>query len=183
MQKCIVNHALTKNAKKGCGTHYPCWEQFCDWLKTEKITISEDEILKFIAWCHHFTHLNSNLTSRAITAAISFLKDNGISLVRKQHTSIKRLLDGYQSLKSPDKRIKLSSSEYHVQKIFMCCVDINKYMSLLPESAMLIGYSLVLRPGEIGYQPRSDEKNLYNESVTWHPNFENPQEISMKIDA
>ena len=65
----------------------------------------------------------------------------------------------------------------------MYCVDINKYTSLLPGCAMLIGYSLLLRPGEIGYQPRSDEKNLYNKSITWHPNFDNPQEISMKVDA
>ena len=174
---------MTKNTKKGYGTYYPYWEKFCNWLKIEKITISEDKILNFIAWCYHFTHLNSNLTSRAITAAISFHKDNGISFDRKQHTSIRRLLDGYQSLRPPDKRIKLPLSEYHIQKIFKYCVDINKYTSLLPGCAMLIGYSLLLRPGEVGYQPRSDEKNLYNKSVKWHPNFENPQEISIKVDA
>ena len=45
---------------------------------------------------------------------------------------------------------------------------------------MLIGCSLLLRPGEIEYQPKYKEKNLHDESVTWHPNFENPQEISLK---
>ena len=48
---------------------------------------------------------------------------------------------------------------------------------------MLIRYSLLLRPGKVGYQPNSDEKNPRNESVTWHPNFESPQEISTKVDA
>ena len=48
---------------------------------------------------------------------------------------------------------------------------------------MLTGYSILLRPGEIGYQPRLDEKNLYNESVTRHPKFENSQEISIKVEA
>ena len=47
----------------------------------------------------------------------------------------------------------------------------------------MIGYSLLSRPGEMRYQPKSDEKNLYNRSVTLHPNFDNLQEISMKVDA
>ena len=38
------------------------------------------------------------------------------------------------------------------------------YASLLPGYAMLIGYSLLLRPGEVGYQTRSDERNLYNKN-------------------
>ena len=67
--------------------------------------------------------------------------------------------------------------------MFLYCVALNKYTSLLPGCAILIRYSLLPRPGEVGYQPRSDEANLYNKSVTWHPNFEHPQEISMKDDA
>ena len=183
IRKFIAKHALTKNTKKSYNAYFPYWEQFCDWMKLQNITISEDKILNFIAWSFHFTDLNSNLTSRAITAAISFHKDNGISFDRKQYPSIKRLLEGYQTLRPPDKRIKLPLSEYHIQKIFMYCVDTNKYTSLLPGCAMLIGYSLLLRPGEVGYQPRSNEKNLYNRSITWIPNFDNPQEISIKVEA
>ena len=48
---------------------------------------------------------------------------------------------------------------------------------------MLIRYFLFLRPGEEGCHQRSDEKNLYNKSVTWHPNSENPKELSLKVDA
>ena len=48
---------------------------------------------------------------------------------------------------------------------------------------MLIRYSLFLRPGKVGSQSRSDEKNLYDKSVTCHPNFDNPQDISIKVDA
>ena len=48
---------------------------------------------------------------------------------------------------------------------------------------MLIRHSLFLRPAEVEHQPESGEKNLYNESVTWHPNFEKPPEISIKVDA
>ena len=48
---------------------------------------------------------------------------------------------------------------------------------------MLIGHSLLLKPGEIGYQPRSDEKNFYNKCITWHLKFQNPKEISIKSDA
>ena len=183
IRKYIVKHALTKNTKKGYGTYFPYWERFCDWIKTDKVSISEEKILNLIAWCFHFTDLNSNLTSRVITAAISFHKDNGISFDRKQHTSIRRILEGYQSLRPPDKRIKLPFSEYHVQNIFKYCVDTKSYTSLLPGCAMLIGYCLLLRPGEIGYQPKSDEKNLYNRSITWHPKFEDPKEISIKVEA
>ena len=94
-------------------------------------------------------HLNCNLPSRAIIAATSFQRDNGTSFVYKQHTSVRRLLDCYQSLRPLDRRIKLSSSEHHIQKIFMHCVDVNEYISLLPECEMLIGYSLFLRPAEV----------------------------------
>ena len=174
---------MTNNTKKGYGTYFPYWEKYCDWMKIDKISISEDKILNFIAWCFLFTDLNSNLTSRAITAAVSFHKDNGISFDRKQHTSIRRLLEGYQSLRPPDKRIKLPLSEYHVQKIFKYCVDTKSYKSLLPGCAMLIGYSLLLRPGEIGFQQKSEEKNLYNKSIKWHPKFADPQEISIKVEA
>ena len=73
-----------------------------------------------------------------------------ISFDRKQHTSIKRLLDGYQSLRPPDKRIKLSSSQCDIRQIFIHCVVVNKYASFLPGCAMLIGYILLLRIGEVG---------------------------------
>ena len=107
-------------------------------MKTEKVSISEDKILNFIAWCYQFTHLDANLTSKAITAVISFHKNNSISFDRKQQASIRRLLDGYQTLRPPDKRIKLPLSEYHIQKIFVYCVDTNNYISLLPGCAVLI---------------------------------------------
>ena len=53
------------------------------------------KILNFIAWCYHFTQLNSSLTFRAITAAVSFLQDNGISINGKQRTFIRRLQVGH----------------------------------------------------------------------------------------
>ena len=83
-------------------------------------------------------------------------------------------MKGYQSLRPLDGRIKLPLSEHHNQKMFMYCVDVNKCTSLLPGCATLIGYSLLLRTGEVGHQLRSDEKNFYNKSVTWHPNFVSP---------
>ena len=62
--------------------------------------------------------------------------------------------------------------------MFLYSVDTNKCTSSLPGCAMLIVYSLLVRPGEVGHQPKSGEKNL-----TWHPNFEPPQEISIQKDA
>ena len=183
IRKNIVSHALTKNTKTGYGIYFKYWEKYCDWLKANTTAISEDKILNFIAWCYKYTHLNSNLASRAVTATISYHKDNGISFDRKQHSSIKRLLEGYQALRPPDKRPKLPLSEYHIRQIFIFCVDTNKYLDLLPGCAVLIGYSLLLRPGEIGYQPKSKEKNLYNNSITWHPEFKDPKEISIEVEA
>ena len=131
-----------------------------------KIIISEDKILNFIAWCHHFTYLTSNLTSRAITAATHLQQDDGIAFDREQHIFIRRLLSGYQSLRLPGERMKFLLSECHIQKIFMYCVDINKYTSLLPGCAIFIRHSLLLRPVKIRYHTKSDEKSLYSESVT-----------------
>ena len=111
-------------------------------------------MLNFIAWCYHFTQLNFNLTSKDITVAMRFHKDNDISFHEKQHTSIKRLLDGHQWLKPPDKPIKIPSTEHHTRQILIYCVDVIKYANLLPGCAMLIGYFFFLRPGEVGHQPR-----------------------------
>ena len=36
--------------------------------------------------------------------------------ILKQDASIRRLLDGYQSLRPPDKRMKLPLTEYQIQK-------------------------------------------------------------------
>ena len=179
----LVKHALTKNTQKSYGTYFPYWKQFCDWMKIETLSISENNILNFIAWCFRNTHLNADLASKAVTATISFHKDNGISFDRKQHPSIKRLLEGFYFQRPPDKRPKLPLSEFHIRSIFLFCVNTNEYMDLLPACAVLIGYSLLLRPGEIGYKPHSSEKNLYNKSINWHPNYDSPNEISIEVDA
>ena len=99
------------------------------------------------------TQLNSNLTSRAVAATISLYNDNGISFDRK-HTFIRGLLDGYQSLRPPDERIKLPLCEYHIWQTFIHFVDANDYANALPCCALLIAYSLLLRPEEVEYQPR-----------------------------
>ena len=113
---------------------------------------------------------------------MSFLKDDGVSF-GKQCTSIRKPLEGYQLLRLPDKRQKRPSFEYHVQKNFMHCVDVNNYTSSLPGCALLIRYMLPLTPGEVRCQPNLDEKSLHDESITWHPKFENPQGISIKVKA
>ena len=132
----------------------------------DKITISEEKTLNFIAWCHHFTQFNSNLTSQAITAAVSFYKDDGISLDRKQHTSIRKLVVGHQSFRPPDYRMKLPLSEHHIQQIFIYFFDVDEYESSLPGFGMFIGYSLILEPGELVCQPRVEEKIPCNVSIT-----------------
>ena len=48
---------------------------------------------------------------------------------------------------------------------------------------MLIGYSLLLRPGKVGYQTRLDEKNFYNECNRWHSKSKDPREISIEVEA
>ena len=92
-------------------------------------------------------------------------------------------MEGFQALRPADKRPKLPLSEYHIREIFKYCVDINNYTDLLPGCAVLLGYALLLRPGEIGYQKNSIGKNLYNKTIKWHPNFMDPKEISIKVEA
>ena len=48
---------------------------------------------------------------------------------------------------------------------------------------MLFAYSLLPSAGEMGYKPHSSEKNLYNKSTKWHPNYESPNVIFIKGDA
>ena len=52
-----------------------------------------------------------------------------------------------------------------------------------PCQIVLIEHFFLLRPGEVGSLPGSDEKNLLNESLTWHPKFEDPLEISIQLEA
>ena len=179
----LVKHALAENTQKSYGSYFPYWKQFCKWYRSDIVSISENKLLNFIAWCYEFTHLNADLASKAITATISFHKDNGVSFDRKQHSSIKRLLDGYFIVRPPERRPKLPLSEYHIKNIFRYCVELNEYIDLLPACAVLLGYALLLRPGEIGYKPKSKEKKLLNKSISWHPNFDAPIEISMEVVA
>ena len=73
---------------------------------------------------------------------MSFYKEDGIFFERKQRTSARRILDAYQSLRPPDKCIKLPLSKYHLQQTFIQCIDVNECTILLPGCAMLIGHSL-----------------------------------------
>ena len=179
----MAKQGLKENTRKNYGTYFPYWTEYCEWMGIDELSLSENNALNFIAWCYHFTHLNSDLASLALTAATSFHKDNGISWIRKNYPSIKRHIDGYRDERPPKRRPKLPFSEYHIQQIFLHCVDIHKYDEILPSVATLIGYALLLRPGEIGYQPKSKEKNLLNGSIFWHPSFENPKEISTIVKA
>ena len=152
-------------------------------MNLDYLSLSQHNALNFIAWCFDYTHLNSDLVSKALTAAVSYHKDNGISFDRKLFPTIKRHIDGFRSERPPQRRPKLPFSEYHVQKVFQFCVDTHNYDDILVSCALLIGYSLLLRPGEIGYKPESQEKHLLNNSINWHPSFANPREISIEVVA
>ena len=113
-------------------------------MSIDKLSVSENNLLNFVAWCYHFTHLNSDLASKAVTATISFHKDNGISFIRKNYPSIQRHIIGYRSLKPPKRRPKLPFLEYHIQKVFLHCVNTDNYDDVLPSAAVLLGYVLLL---------------------------------------
>ena len=179
----MAKRGLKENTRRSYGIYFEYWKEFCEWMNVDLLSISENSILNFLAWCHRFTHLNSDLASKAVTAAISYHKDNGISFDRKSFPSIKRHVDGYRDSRPPERRPKLPFSEYHVQQTFVYCVDENNYDSVMIGCALLIGYSLLLRPGEIGHQPRSTEKNLLNNAIQWHPSFLDPKEISTEVEA
>ena len=179
----LAKSGLTTNTRTSYNTYFPCWEEFCEWKGLDMLSLSENIALDFVAWCYRFTHLNSDLASKALTAAISFHKDNGVSFNRKSFPSIKRHIDGYRSRRPPDYRPKLPFSEYHVQQTFVFCVNNNIYEDIMIGCAVLLGYALLLRPGEIGHQPKSGEKDLLNKSITWHPSFEDPREISTEVEA
>ena len=174
---------MTKNTRQSYNTYFPYWEEFCEWKNLDLLSLTENSALDFVAWCYDFTHLNSDLASKAVTSVISFHKDNGISFDRKSFPSIKRHIDGYRSHRPPDRRPKLPFSEYHIQKTFLFCVNNNIYEDIMVGCALLIGYSLLLRPGEIGHQPRSSEKDLLNKSIVWNPSFSSPKEISIEVEA
>ena len=179
----MVKNALAKGTKKSYGTYFPYWIRFCDWKHLDYLCLSEHNALNFIAWCFLFTHLNSDLVSKALTATVSYHKNHGISFDKKLCPTIKRHIDGFRSERPPTRRPKLPFSEYHVQKVFQFCVNIHKYNDIMVSCALLIGYSLLLRPGEIGYKPDSQEKSLLNNSINWHPSFTNPREISIEVIA
>ena len=92
-------------------------------------------------------------------------------------------VDGYRDISPLDTRPKLPFSEYHVQKTFMHALNIRNYTDAMRSVALLTAYCLLLRPGAIGFQKRSQEKNLLNKSINWHPSFENAKEISIKVEA
>ena len=183
VRKELAKHGLTTNTRNSYGTYFPYWEEYCDWMNIALLSLNENNALNFVAWCYHFTHLNSDLASKALTATTSYHKDNGISFDRKRYPSIKRHIDGYRDLRPPNRRPKLPFSEYHVQRTFQYCVNNKKYDNVMVGCALLLGYALLLRPGEVGYKNKSQGKSLLNKSIFWYPSFDNPKEISIQVSA
>ena len=139
-RKLLAKHGLTKNTRGSYGTYFPNWEKFCDWHGVDILGINENQALNFLAYCYNFTGLNSDLASKALTATISFHKDNGISFIRKAYPSIKRHVDGYRDLRPPDSRPKLPFSEYHTQKTFIYCVNKPNYVDIMRSAALHMFY-------------------------------------------
>ena len=146
------------------------------------LSLSQAHAIDFVAWCYSFTTLNSALTSMALTAATSYHKDNGISFDRKRYPAIKRHLDGFRHLRPPSQRHKLPFSDFHIQKMFMFCVNKHVYDDVKHSCAVLLGKVLLLRPGELAFNSRAPKKRLSNGHICWFPCFDSPLEISIKVE-
>ena len=112
----LAKSGLTNNTRLSYNTYFSYWKEFCDWMHKDILSLTENSALDFVAWCYDYTHLNSDLASKAVTAVVSFHKDNGISFDTKSFPSIKRLIDGFRSHRPPERRPKLPFSEYHVKQ-------------------------------------------------------------------
>ena len=146
------------------------------------LCLDQRHAINFVAWCYRFTSLNSGLTSKALTAATSYHKDNGISFDRKRYPAIKRHLDGYKHLRPPSRRGKLPFSDFHIEKMFCYCINKHRYDDVKHSAAVLLGKILLLRPGEISFNTRTPRKRLTNGHIVWFPSFSRPLEISIKVE-
>ena len=177
----LANHGISSNTRKNYTCYFKYWEQYCDWMEISDLSLNQFHAINFAAWCWKFTTLNGELVSRALTAAGSYHKDNGISWIRKDFPAVKRHIDGFTKLRPPKRRPKLPFSEYHIQKLFYYCINYNRYDDTLMGAVILIGYILLLRPGELASNSRSKSKRLSNCRITWFPSFRSPSEISVKV--
>ena len=174
---------LKNNTRDSYNTYFTYWEQFCDWMSLDLLSINQQNALDFVAWCFEYTSLNSELVDKALTATVSFHKDNGISFDRKQYPSIKRHLDGFRVYRPPQRRKKLPWSEYHIQRTFQHCINTTSYNDVLIGTCMLLCYSLLLRPGEATFNSKAPLKKLLNNRLTWHPSFADATELSIQVIA
>ena len=193
----LAEHGIAGSTRKNYGTYFKYWEDYCDWMHIPILSLNQRHALNFVAWCWKFTTLNGKLVSRALTAAGSYHKDNGISWIRKDFPAIKRHVEGFIFLRPPNKRPKLPFSEFHIQKLFYYCINLKKINDILMGTVILIGYILLLRPSELTLtksaktkptsqrpttsQP-SPSKHLANNNISWYPSFNKPSEISIKVD-
>ena len=72
--------------------YFPFWEKYAEWNNIDILSIDEHEALNFIAYCYQFTHLNSDLASKALTAAISFHKLMVSLLIENRNHQLKDIL-------------------------------------------------------------------------------------------
>ena len=90
----------------------------CDWDCIHTINVTENNILNFIAWFLVESTLNSEKVSKTITSIGSWLKENGVSFIRKDFPTIKRAIDGYHNQRPPVIRRKKPFCHIHCALMF-----------------------------------------------------------------
>lgn len=174
----LARDALAKSTRTQYNKHFVHWQKFCDWKSISFLKVSENNLLDFIAWCFKFTDLNSNGCDKAITAAISNLKDNGHSFDRSKYKTIKRLLDGYEANRPPDRRFKKPFSAIHVQQMFKFS-DTEDFNTFTLVTATLFAYVFLLRPGEFTINSIKKKSATINQ-VTFIPT-RNSKEMTFRV--
>ena len=177
--KQLLRDGIASSTRTEYDKYINYWFDFCDWDCIHIMDVTEDNLLNFITWCLVKTTLNSGQVSKTITSVGSWLKENGVSFIRKDFPTIKRAIDGYFKRRPPTIRRKKPFCHIHCELMFRY-VDVHDFNDMTATTVVLLAYKLLLRPSEIAHSYNS-KKKLLNQHIVFIPSFGNPKEISVTI--
>ena len=143
----LAQRGIEDSTRSNYDSHFKYWQEYCDWGLIDPLEVCAESLINFIAWCYcgfASKKLNSNHVDKALTAVVSWLKDQGVSFDRKKYPAIKRHLDGYRKERPPKRRHKKPFCGVHVKLTFRHCINCNRYSDVMTSTGMLLGYEGLL---------------------------------------
>ncbi len=168
------------STKHSYGNDWIKWCDFCNYVDNKIYHITTDLAIDFICFLYRFELVTSGTAaSKTLTGVAGTLVDFGINFQRSP--LVTKYVKGFVRLRPPIRREKRPWSVYHCRLLFKHIIqpNINNFYIIAMTSMILIGYSGLLRPGELS--KRQFNQTLNRNQIQFHPNILNPTDLIITL--